>query len=113
MSKRTTPRRPITAEDLLRFRFVSSPQISPDGNRIVFVEKHVGEKNEYATNLWMVDVVRSGSPTTGPGQTTGGQPRQFTSGGKDSQPRWSPDGSQIAFVASRQKRKPQIYLINA
>lgn len=103
MSKRTASRqaarRGITPDDLLRFRLVSSPQISPDGSRIVFVEKHVGEKNEYVTNLWMVD-------------SGGGTPRQFTSGGKDSQPRWSPDGTRIAFVAARQKRKPQVHLID-
>ena len=48
-------RRGITPEDLSRLVFVGSPQISPDGRRIVFVHKQVGEKNEYVTNLWMVE----------------------------------------------------------
>jgi dipeptidyl aminopeptidase/acylaminoacyl peptidase len=80
---------------------VSSPQVSPDGSRIAFVRKHVGEKNEYVTNLWMV--------------ATDGQspPRPFTAGGKDSQPRWSPDGSRIAFIGAREKDKPQVWVIPA
>lgn len=94
-------RRKITPEDLLRFHLLGSPRISPDGASIVFVEKHVGEKNEYVRNLWIVD--------------TGGKqpPRQFTSGGKDSAPRWSPDGSKIAFAGEREKSKSQIFLIPA
>lgn len=94
-------RRRITPGDLERFHLVSSPQVSPNGRSIVFVKKNVGEKNEYGTNLWRVS-------------TDGGEaPRSFTSGGKDSHPRWSPDGSQIAFIAAREKGKPQIYTIPA
>ena len=59
---------------------------------MVFVEKHVGEKNEYASNLWMVS--RDG-PSAGWGDA-----RQFTAGGKDTHPRWSPDGARIAFATS-------------
>jgi dipeptidyl aminopeptidase/acylaminoacyl peptidase len=92
--------RPITARDLLRFQFLSDPRLSPDGRAVVFVNKQVGEKNEYRTNLWLAD-------------TRGGPPRQFTGGGRDSQPRWSPDGRRIAFVGGREKARPQLYLIPA
>lgn len=40
----------------------------------------------------------------------GGSPRQFTYGDSDSMPRWSPDGSQLAFLSSRQGTR-QIYLL--
>ncbi len=107
MPKRPPPRavaagsrRPAAPEDLLRFRLVSSPQIAPDGRRIVYVEKHAGEKNEYAANLWMVEV-------------EGGPPRQFTDGGRDGSPRWSADGSRIAFVRAREEHRPQIAVIAA
>lgn len=94
-------KRPIFPEDLLAFRILSSPRVSPDGRRILFVEKQVGKKNDYVRNLWIVDA---------DGKS---EPRQFTSGGKDSQPQWSPDGNRIAFVGEREKAKPQIYLIPA
>ncbi len=98
--------RPIAPEDLLRLHVVSDPQISPDGTTILFAEKHVGEKNEYETNLWTVaaDTARSNSSA---------EPRQFTSGKRDSHGRWSPDGKQIAFISARDKPKPQIFLMAA
>jgi len=98
----TTKRRPITAEDLLKLQIVSSPRLSPDGSLVVFVKKHIiADKNEYVTNLWIV--ASDGSS----------DPRQFTSGGKDSQPHWSPDGSRIAFVSGRERTRMQICVMNA
>ena len=99
-------RRAITPEDLTRFHYVASPQIAPDGSAIVFVEKHVGAKNDYDSNLWMVGT---------DGQRNPRHPRharQFTSGGKDSHPRWSHDGSTIAFIGGRTKGRPQIFTID-
>ncbi len=93
-------RQPVVPEDLLKLHYVSDPRVSPDGRRIVFVRKHVGEKNEYVTNLWMAD-------------TAGGAPLQFTAGGKDTHPRWSLQGDRIAFVGARDKHKPQLYVIRA
>ncbi len=92
-------RRGIVPEDLKRFCLVSSPQISPDGAQIVFVRKQVGDKNEYVTNLWLVD--SSGKTVS----------QQFTSGNKDSGPQWSPDGSKVAFVSRRDESNTQIYTI--
>lgn len=98
----TSKRRPVKPEDLLQYHIVSSPRLSPDGDSIVFVKKHINpEKNEYVTNLWMVASDGSSSP------------RQFTSGGKDSQPHWSPDGSRIAFVSGREKSRMQVCVMHA
>ncbi len=92
-------RRPVTPEDLLKLQIVSSPRISPDGRRIVYCLRDVGEKNEYAARLWMVDC-------------GGGRPRRFTGGERDLAPRWSADGSRIAFIRAREKHQPQICVIH-
>ena len=94
-------KRPVVADDLLRLHILSDPQISPDGMRIAVVKKHVGEKNEYVRNLWLMDAEGRSSP------------RQFTHGGKDAHPRWSPDGRRIAFTSGREKPKQQIWTIPA
>ena len=95
-----TAKRDVEAEDLLRFKLLFDPQISPSGQRVVFGVKKVGSQNDYQSQLWIVDLDEGGA-------------RPFTSGEKDRQPRWSPDGLQIAFVGTRSERQPQIYSIDA
>ena len=99
---RPTAKRAITPEDLLGLHAVSDPQISPNGTSILFVEKHVGEKNEYETNLWLV-------ATNGARANSSGEPRQFTSGKRDSHGRWSPDGQQIAFLSGAIRTIPKFF----
>ncbi|MFN8139511.1 MAG: S9 family peptidase [Fimbriimonadales bacterium] len=93
-------KRKITVDDIKSFILVSDPQISPDGSKILFTRKHVGEKNEYVANLWVVD-------------TQSGATRQFTNSGKDGHGRWSPDGTKIAFISGRNKPGSQIFSIPA
>jgi dipeptidyl aminopeptidase/acylaminoacyl peptidase len=96
-------RHPMTPEDITRIRFVSDPQISPDGRKIAFVVTTLSkEKDQYLSNIWIVD-------------TSGGEPRQFTTGPKrDTTPRWSPDGTRIVFISEREnKKKAQLYVMPA
>src|SRR5437763_325020 len=96
-------RRPVTAQDLTRLRGVSDPQISPDGRRVAFVMTTASqERDEYLSNVWVVDV-------------NGGEPRRLTTGPtKDTLPRWSPDGRWLAFASDRgTKKKPQLYAMPA
>lgn len=106
----TVNRRKVTAQDLLALRWISEPQLSPDGTRVVFVQTEVASKPDaYRSHLWM-------------GSLDGGTPHQFTFGEhSDSLPRWSPDGQWIAFLSDRgstkaedgAKKTKQIYLIPA
>src|SRR5438477_2678404 len=62
--------RPITENDLLRFRWVADPQISPDGRQVAYVLVEVNEKEDrYDTSLWAVAASESSEPrrlTAGP-----------------------------------------------
>ncbi|QEL14117.1 dipeptidyl-peptidase 5 [Limnoglobus roseus] len=85
-------KRPMTLDDLFKFKRVAEPQISPDGKQVVY---QVGEILDVATNkkqthLWLAAT---------DGKTT---PRQITSSGKaDTHPRWSPDGTKVLFESNR------------
>jgi dipeptidyl aminopeptidase/acylaminoacyl peptidase len=93
----------MTPHDLTRVRFVSDPQISPDGTTVAFVVTTLSdERDEYLSAIWLVDVA-------------GGEPRRFTAGPRrDTTPRWSPDGGRLAFVSEREaKKKGQLYVMPA
>jgi len=95
-------KRRIKVEDLRRFKFVSDPQISPDGSMIAFVLSTIDhEEDRYDRQIWMAE-------------TKTGTLRQFTHGqGGDTNPRWSPDGSKLLFLSRGREpdKKTQLYTI--
>lgn len=91
--------RAITDSDLFAFRWVASPQISPDGRQVAYVLVTVNAKHDgYETGLWLV-ATDGASP-----------PRRLTAGPKDGAPRWSPDGRTLAFLRPKDGQ-PQLYLL--
>jgi dipeptidyl aminopeptidase/acylaminoacyl peptidase len=93
----------MVPEDLLRIRFVSDPQLHPDGHRVAFVVTTLSEaRDEYLSTIWMV-------------KADGGDPRPFTRGPRrDTVPRWSPDGRRLAFVSERERKgKGQLHVMPA
>jgi dipeptidyl aminopeptidase/acylaminoacyl peptidase len=85
-SAQTAPNPIFTGEDLFDLAYAADPQISPDGERIVYVRR----QNDVMTDrtrasLWMIDV-SSGTETP------------FVADAGANSPRWSPDGSRVAYV---------------
>lgn len=93
-------KRGITERDILTFRWVADPQISPDGGQVAYVLVTVNEKEDrYDTSLWAVVTAGSGAP------------RRMTAGPRDTSPRWSPDGRTLAFLRAEEKGPSQIHLL--
>lgn len=87
---------PLSTSDLWNRRRAADPRISPDGSRVVYVERWNDRQRDAAcANLCLV--------------SSGGQNlRRLTEGAwSDGRPRWSPDGSRLAYISDREGR-PQI-----
>ncbi len=88
----------ITPEELDNLVCVGNPQLSPKGSQILFTRKCVKEGVNHTT-IWIADT--KGSQKT----------RELTTSGKDSMPRWSPDGKKVAFIRSSESGS-QIFTID-
>ncbi|MCA8897810.1 MAG: PD40 domain-containing protein, partial [Hyphomonas sp.] len=82
--------RPITVDDLLAIRTVSSVDLSPDGKWAAYViSRNDMDKDKTLSQIWMVSADgKTALPLTGDTYSA-------------SDPQWSPDGSQLAFLATR------------
>ena len=91
-------------DDLLKFRWIADPRISPDGARVAFTLVRIdAEEDDYRTDIWLASV-----PAPGAAPET---PRALTFDGRSAQPRWSPDGGSLAFVRRAEGAKPQLHVL--
>jgi len=95
------PPRNITIDDYFQIREVSQPELSPDGQWVVYsVRTRMLKEDKNEQRLWMVS-------------TRGGNAIPLTAEGvSSSHPRWSPDGKYLSFLSSRNAGKSQVWLLN-
>src|SRR4051812_49435643 len=93
----------LTPELIAALLAPADPQIAPDGRRVAWSAAPNGKEGEHVERgVWVGPV--DGSKAA----------RQWTFGGDDSSPRWSPDGARLAFLSDRRERGTQgLYVLEA
>lgn len=90
----------LTGADLFNLEIASDPQIAPDGKTIAYVRR----SNDIMTDrtrssIWLIDV------------SSGRQSPLVAGPGSHAQPRWSPDGTRLAYISSDGKHTgAQLYV---
>ena len=84
--------------DIFNIESVSDPRISPDGSKILYVRSGSDIMNDKRySNIWIINF-------------DGSNNRPLTSGqNSNSQPRWSPDGTQRIIYVSTSSGSGQIH----
>jgi dipeptidyl aminopeptidase/acylaminoacyl peptidase len=95
----------IKVTDMLKIKSAAAISLNKDASKAVFTVTSIDPDGElkweykYTTQLWIVNTDGLSAP------------RQLTFKENSSQPVWSPDGKQIAFVRAAEGR-PQIFLLS-
>ncbi|CAN5280359.1 S9 family peptidase [soil metagenome] len=90
---------PLTPETIASLPVASDAQLSPDGSHVAWSMSPFGRTGKHPEGgVWVARVPAAGADPTSSGA------RRWTYGGDDSMPRWSPDGTRIAFLSDRAER---------
>ncbi|MFN0181891.1 MAG: S9 family peptidase [Gemmatimonadales bacterium] len=85
----------FSVERYLDYETVNAPRISPDGNTVIFARRAVDKsKDSWESTLWIMNV--------------DGTNLRFLAKGAD--PRWSPDGTRISFLAPGEPSGTQVFV---
>lgn len=85
--------------DVFELEWAADPQISPDGSQIVYRRRGMDKMTDRRTSqLWLMNADGSGHV------------KLTTRDASESSPRWSPDGSRIAFASSSEADGSEIYI---
>lgn len=100
LSARLAPAAEPTPEQLIGLPRVSSPAISPDGRRVVYVQRTADwDANTFVSHLWLAEA----------------EPRSVRaltfSKGNHTAPAWSPDGHRVAFLSDRGEKR-QVWVLD-
>ncbi|HEX6217940.1 MAG TPA: S9 family peptidase [Sphingomicrobium sp.] len=95
----TAPNPTFTGADLFNLTVAADPQISPDGRTIAYVRQANDIMTDRArSTIWLVDVA------------TGRQQPLVAGTGNHFSPRWSPDGTRLAYVSNAEGGSPQLFV---
>jgi hypothetical protein len=82
-------KRPLEPLDAFRIQFASDPQVAPDGTQVAYVRNFMDiRRDRKRSHLWGVDADGGGH-----------RPLVAADDRDASQPRWSPDGTRLAYVS--------------
>ena len=88
----------------VKTKALGTPRVSPDGKRVVYTVNEAvmtADKSEFVTQIWLAS-------------SDGKENNQMTFAEKSStNPKWSPDGSWIAFTSDRKDNRNNLYVIRA
>lgn len=89
----------LDAYDIFGLEYASQPQISPDGGQVVYVRRQMDVMSDRNIgHLWLMDI-------------DGDRHQPLTTGATSaSSPVWSPDGSRIAWIGSKDSGS-QLYVV--
>ncbi len=106
ISAQAQEKRPINPSDIYRYQDIADPQLSPDGNWVLYTLSSIdSSKDKRNKDIWMIS-------------WDGKETVQLTNSPKgESSPKFSPDGKYISFTATRSDKddddaKSQIFLLD-
>ena len=101
-------RKSFVPESLYDLQWVSDPQIAPDGRRVAYVQHWVeeGEKDGKQMLVYRTALFLSEGPDA--------EPRRLTRSvhADDWMPRWSQDGQALAFLSTRDGKRPHLFVLD-
>ena len=89
----------FTGRDLFSLSVAADPQISPDGRTVAYVRRSADIMSDRMTSaIWLIDTA------------TGAERPLIASKGAHSSPRWSPDGSRLAYISTAEGGAAQLFV---